>query len=60
MSTYRMVYGGEGEEVTQTLEGITSIEREDGWVVLFRGPKAILRLQEEHVHSLDMVMDSQG
>jgi len=55
-----MVYGGEGEEVTQTLEGITSIEREDGWVVLFRGPKAILRLQEEHVHSLDMVMDSQG
>ena len=59
MGTYRMVYGGEGEEVTETLEGITSVEREDGWVVLFRGPEAILRLQEEHVHSLDRV-DTQG
>jgi len=54
-----MVYGGEGQEVTETLEGITSVEREDGWVVLFRGPEAILRLQEEHVHSLDRV-DTQG
>src|SRR5215207_8485257 len=59
MATYRMVYGGEDEKVTQTLEGITSIEREDGWFVHFRGPKAILRLQEKHVHSLDWV-DSGG
>ncbi len=31
------------------IEGITSVEREDGWVVLFRGNDAVLRVQESHV-----------
>jgi hypothetical protein len=55
MATYRMVYGGDGQEVTETFEGIDEIEREDGWVVIFRGKEAILRVQEEHVHSLERV-----
>jgi hypothetical protein len=55
MATYRMVYGGDEQEVTETFEGIDEIEREDGWVVIFRGKEAILRVQEEHVHSLERV-----
>jgi hypothetical protein len=53
MATYRMVYG-DGESVVQeTFEDINDVEREDGWVVLFRGNDAILRVQEEHVQSLE-------
>lgn len=53
MATYRMVYG-DGESVVQeTFEDINDVEREDGWVVLFRGNDAILRVQEAHVHSLE-------
>lgn len=55
MATYRLVYGAEGEEVTETMENIDEVQREDGWVVLFRGTEAILRLQEGHVHSLEEV-----
>jgi hypothetical protein len=48
-----MVYG-DGESVVQeTFENINDVEREDGWVVLFRGNDAILRVQEEHVQSLE-------
>ena len=53
MATYRMVYG-DGESVVQeTYENIDQLEREDGWVVLFRGNDAILRVQEAHVQSLE-------
>ena len=37
-------------------EGV-EVEREDGWVVLFRGTEAILRMQEEHIRSLEKVPD---
>jgi hypothetical protein len=54
MATYRMVYGdGESGVVEETFENINDVEREDGWVVLFRGNDAILRVQEEHVQSLE-------
>ena len=54
MPTYELVYG-EGEDVVrQTLENVV-IEREDGWVVVFRGKDVILRVQEGHVRSLDIV-----
>jgi hypothetical protein len=33
------------------------LEREDGWIVFFRGDDAILRVQEENVQSLDLVTD---
>jgi hypothetical protein len=54
MPTYRIVYGDNENVVTETYEDVV-VEREDGWVVLFRGSDAILRMQEEHVRSLDLV-----
>jgi hypothetical protein len=54
MPTYRMVYGDDDEVVTETFDDV-EVQREDGWVVLFRGADAILRVQEEHVKSLDLV-----
>jgi hypothetical protein len=55
MATYRMVYGDDENVLTETYENITELEREDGWVVLFRGPEAILRVQEAHVKSLELL-----
>jgi hypothetical protein len=55
MATYRMVYG-DGEQVVQeTYEGIDDLQREDGWLVLFRGDDVFLRVQEAHVQSLEEV-----
>jgi hypothetical protein len=55
MATYRMVYGDNEEVVRETYNDITSVEREDGWLVLFRGNDAILRVQEEHVQEFEQV-----
>jgi hypothetical protein len=55
MATYRMVYGDDDSVVDETFTGIDEVEREDGWVVLFRGDDAILRVQEIHVQSLERV-----
>jgi hypothetical protein len=55
MATYQMVYGDDENVLTETFENITEVEREDGWVVLFRGPEAILRVQEAHVQSLKLL-----
>lgn len=58
MPTYRMTYGDETTSpVTETFDDV-EVEREDGLVVLFRGKEAILRLREEHVHSLERVDDT--
>jgi hypothetical protein len=59
MTTYRMVYGDDEQVVRETFENIDDLQREDGWVVLFRGKKAILRLQEQHIQSLEEVDDGQ-
>jgi hypothetical protein len=55
MATYSMVYGDDEREVRETFENIDEVEREDGWVVLFRGREAILRVQEEHVKSMELL-----
>ena len=55
MATYRMVYGDDENVVEETYHDIDALEREDGWVVLFRGGDAILRAREEHVKSLDLL-----
>jgi hypothetical protein len=55
MATYLMVYGDEEQVVRETYEDIDEVEREDGWVVLFRGPEAILRVQESHVQSMELL-----
>lgn len=53
MATYRMVYGDHELVVRETYEHIDDVQREDGWLVLFRGSDAILRVQEQHVWSFD-------
>jgi hypothetical protein len=55
MATYRMVYGDTEEVVRETYDDITSVEREDGWLVLFRGNDAILRVQEDHVQEFEQI-----
>ena len=57
MPTYQMVYGDNEQVVRETFEGV-EVEKEDGWVVLFRGLDAILRVREEHVQSLELVADT--
>jgi hypothetical protein len=52
MATYQMVYGDDEQLVTETFGNIDAVEREEGWLVLFRGPEAILRVQEGHVRSI--------
>lgn len=56
MATYRMVYGDEESVVRETYENIDSVEREDGWVVLFRGKDAVLRVQEAHVQQMEEIL----
>ena len=53
MATYRMVYGDDEQVVRETFENIDDVQQEDGWIVLFRGSEAILRLQEIHVQSME-------
>jgi hypothetical protein len=55
VATYKMVYGDDENIVEETLDGITSIESEDGWIVIFRGDDAFLRVQENHVQSLELI-----
>jgi hypothetical protein len=55
VATYRMVYGDDDQVVTETFENVDEVEREDGWVVLFRGSDAILRVQEEHVKAMELL-----
>jgi hypothetical protein len=56
MPTYRLVYGDDDNRVTEEFRNV-ELEREDGWIVFFRGDDAILRVQEENVQSLDLVTD---
>jgi hypothetical protein len=53
MATYRMVYGDNGTEVTETFQDVADVQREDGWTILFRGTEAFLRVRDEHVRSLE-------
>ena len=55
MATYRIVYGDNEQVVRETYDNVDDLQREDGWLVLFRGNEAILRVQEAHVQSVDEV-----
>jgi len=55
MATYRIVYGDDEQVVRETFDDVDDLQREDGWVVLFRGNDAFLRLQETHIQSLEEV-----
>ena len=51
MTTYRLTYGvSDGPAITQTLMDV-ELEREDGWLVIFRGTRAFLRLPEELIQA---------
>lgn len=52
MPRYRIVYGDDVQVVRETFDEV-DVQREDGWVVLFRGNDAILRVRDEHVQSLE-------
>jgi hypothetical protein len=54
MASYQMVYGDNEQVVRETYDDV-ELQREDGWLVLFRGNDAILRVREEHVQSIDEV-----
>jgi hypothetical protein len=54
MPTYRMVYGDDEQVVRETFDDV-ELQREDGWVVLFRGPDAIVRIHEDHVQAVDLL-----
>lgn len=56
MATYRMVYGDEEQVVRETFTDV-EVQREDGWLTLFRGNDSILRVREEHVESIEEVTD---
>jgi len=58
VSTYQMTYG-DGPRVVETFHDV-EVEREDGWVVLFRGLEAILRVREENVHELKEISEPAG
>ena len=56
MPTYRIVYGDDEQVVREKLEDVV-LEKEDGWITVFRGRDVVLRVQEAHVKSLDLVND---
>jgi hypothetical protein len=51
-TTYRIVYGDDEQVVRETFTDV-DVQREDGWLVFFRGDDAILRVREEHVQSME-------
>jgi hypothetical protein len=57
MSSYQIVYGDNEQVVKETFNDV-EVQREDGWLVLFRDNGAILRVREEHVKSIDEVNEA--
>ncbi len=57
MTSYQMVYGDDEQVVRETFHDVDDLQREDGWVTLFRGTEAILRVQEAHVQKLEVLGD---
>lgn len=55
MAAYRLLYQDDDGEnrVEEILEGVTGVDREDGWVVIWRGDDVVQRLREQHVLRLD-------
>jgi hypothetical protein len=52
MANYRIVYGDNEQVVRETFNDV-ELQREDGWLVIFRDKDAILRVREEHVQSVE-------
>lgn len=56
MANYRIVYGDDEQVVRETYNDV-ELQREDGWLVIFRGKDAILRAREEHIQSVETLDD---
>jgi hypothetical protein len=56
MANYRIVYGDDEQVVRETFNDV-ELQREDGWLVIFRGNDAILRAREEHIQSVETLDD---
>jgi hypothetical protein len=56
MTNYRIVYGDDEQVVRETFNDV-ELQREDGWLVIFRGNDAVLRAREEHVQSVETLDD---
>ena len=54
MPNYQIVYGDDEQVVRETYNDV-ELQREDGWLVIFRDKEAILRVQEEHVQSVQIL-----
>jgi hypothetical protein len=54
MASYRIVYGDDEQVVRETFNEV-ELQREDGWLVIFRDKDAILRVREEHVQSVEVL-----
>ena len=54
MASYRIVYGDDEQVVRETFTDV-ELQREDGWLVIFRGKDAILRAREEHIQSVEVL-----
>jgi hypothetical protein len=52
MANYRIVYGDDEQVMRETFNNV-ELQREDGWLVVFRDNDAILRVREEHVQSVE-------
>ena len=46
------MYGDDEQVVRETFSDV-ELQREVGWLVIFRGNDAILRAREEHIQSID-------
>ena len=54
MALYHLVYrDDDGERRVRANLELDDVQREDGWVELWRGNDTIMRLQEKHVVSLE-------
>ena len=52
MANYLIVYGDDEQVVRETYNDV-ELQREDGWLLIFRGNDAILRAGEEHIQSVE-------
>jgi hypothetical protein len=57
MASYKIAYGDDQNLVHETYHDIDDLQREDGWLTLFRGNEAIIRVQEAHVQSLEILKE---
>jgi hypothetical protein len=54
MSSYRIRYGDDEQVVRGTTNRDAKVDREDGWITVFRENDAILCVRDEQVQSVEV------